>query len=91
MIKLQAFAVADVNKDDALDRAEYDAFIQRMSDWQDEMFGGHNDFTPEQVQMIFDQVSQGSGSITKEAFVHEGKLEGYVFGLMVADGTFKSQ
>ena len=65
---LEAFQVADANNDGALDRAEYDVYIQRMCDWQDEMFGGHNQFTPEQVQMIFDQLSQG-GSITKEAFV----------------------
>ena len=88
-VRLQAFQVADANNDGQLDEGEWTVYQNRMSEWQDEMFGGHNNFTPEQIKQIFDQISQKSGAITKDMFVQNMQLEGYVFKMMVEDGTFK--
>ena len=88
-VRLQAFQMADANNDGVLDEAEWGTYCERMASWQDEMFGGHNEYSPEQIKHIFDQISKKSGSITKEAFIHNMQLEGYVFGMMVEDGTFK--
>ena len=46
--------MADANNDGVLDEQEWNAYCQRMSQWQDEMFGGHNEYTPEQIKQIFD-------------------------------------
>ena len=46
-VRLQAFQVADANADGQLDEAEWTVYCQRMSEWNDEMFGGHNNYSPE--------------------------------------------
>ena len=69
-VRLQAFQMADANNDGVLYEAEWGTYCERMASWQDEMFGGHNEYSQEQIKHIFDQISKNSGSITKEAFIH---------------------
>ena len=66
---MENFQAADANKDNILDFAEFKAYHELMNKWNDEKFGGHDEFNEEQFKQMYDLISQGNAAgITLEHF-----------------------
>ena len=49
-VKMEKFQAADANNDGALDFAEFKEYHNLMGLWNDEKFGGHDEFSEEQFK-----------------------------------------
>ena len=57
--RMGLFTSADANADGYLDYDEFKSYYEKLGAWNDSEFGGHDQFTEEQLKSIYDLTCQG--------------------------------